>query len=723
MAHLHHRSSAVLPRRHRVALAVALACLGNASVVLADNATLPAVTVSGATAAPVADVSGFGDQPLATSPFSATVIDSNAIADTGARRLKDLYRLDASVTDAYNAAGYYDYASVRGFVIDNTYNFRREGLPISAETSLPLDHLERVELLKGTSGIQAGTSAPGGLFNAVVKRPGATPLRQFRTELTSDGNLLGHLDVGGRLGDGTVGYRVNVAAERLNTAAAGTEGKRHLLAVAMDARLSADSLLEGEFEVSRRRQASVPGLSLLGDALPPADPRLNINTQPWSQPVDFRNASGSLRFTQAINRDWNWQAQLGTQRLRTDDFLAYPFGCFDAGSGIYYADRYCPNGDFDLYDFRSLGERRSTQAAQWKLNGQFNTGALQHRLTTGVLVSRFTLRGQPQADNNAAAGTGNIITLPGFAPVPVFGDPFTNRTERSTELFVTDVIRWNEAWQTWLGLRHTRIDRQSIRTDGSRATDYEARFTTPWIAATVKLDGARTAYASWGQGIESEVAPGRARYTNQGEPLPALKSRQWEIGLKSETAQARWQITWFNTTRPVAGDIGACGAAATCTRIIDGDARHRGLELGYGRTVGAWSADSSLTWIDAERRGVISNPALTGKRPTNVPQWVLRANLGYRLAALPGATVGAHLSHEGRRAITPDNQLELGSWTRVDVSLRREIRFQGQPASWTVGLNNVFDRRYFAEAPFQYDHIYLFPGAPRTLRVAFETAF
>jgi len=91
MAHLHHRSSAVLPRRHRVALAVALACLGNASVALADNATLPAVTVSGATAAPVADVSGFGDQPLATSPFSATVIDSNAIADTGARRLKLSY--------------------------------------------------------------------------------------------------------------------------------------------------------------------------------------------------------------------------------------------------------------------------------------------------------------------------------------------------------------------------------------------------------------------------------------------------------------------------------------------------------------------------------------------------------------------------------------------------------------------------------------------------------
>ena len=33
-------------------------------------------------------------------------------------------------------------------------------------------------------------------------------------------------------------------------------------------------------------------------------------------------------------------------------------------------------------------------------------------------------------------------------------------------------------------------------------------------------------YASWGQGIESEVAPNRTRYSNAGRALPALKSRQ-----------------------------------------------------------------------------------------------------------------------------------------------------------------------------------------------------
>lgn len=708
------------------ALACLLACAPAAQA--QSTASLPEVVIQSNSATEAPDVSGFAGQPLAVTPLSATVIPADDIAQSGARRLSDLYRLDASVSDAYNAGGYYDYASVRGFVIDNTYNYRREGLPISAETALPLDHLERVELLKGTSGIQAGTSAPGGLFNLVVKRPTQNTLRSLRLDATSTGNALVHADLGGRLGDNRdVGYRLNLLGERLNSHARGTEGQRALMALALDARLSPDSLLEGEFEVSRRSQASVPGLSLLGNALPPANPRININTQPWSQPVVFQNFSGSLRYTQAINSEWNWQAQLGRQRLKTDDRLAYPYGCYEPVSAEYLFS-YCPNGDFDLYDYRSENERRNTMAAQWRVNGSLTTGALQHQVSAGVVTSRFTDRGQPQADNNAPVGLGNIYTLPPFVPLAEFTDPYTNRTERSTEFFFTDVIRWNAQLQTWLGLRHTRLDRASVRTDGSRATAYTQNVSTPWLAATWQFDPARMAYASWGQGVESEVAPGRPRYTNQGQALPALKSRQWELGLKSDDGNQRWNATVFNTVRPASGDLllgGAteCDTMDSCTRVIDGDARHRGLELGGGRTSGAWSYDASATWIDAERRSSVIDPALNGQRPTNVPNWVLRANVSHALAAVPGLHLGAHLSHEGRRAVLPDGSRQLPSWTRVDASLRYQTRLNGHAASWTLAVENLLDRKYFKESPYQYSHVYLFPGQARTVRLALQTNF
>jgi hypothetical protein len=137
----------------------------------AADASLKPVTVSERTAAPQADVTGFADIPLARSPFAATVVNSQTIEEIGALRLSDLFTLDASLSDAYNAVGYWDFVTIRGFVIDQTYNYRRDGLPISAETSIALENKERVEFLKGTSGIQAGTSAPGGLVNFVVKRP------------------------------------------------------------------------------------------------------------------------------------------------------------------------------------------------------------------------------------------------------------------------------------------------------------------------------------------------------------------------------------------------------------------------------------------------------------------------------------------------------------------------------------------------------------------------
>lgn len=690
----------------------------------ATDASLKTVTVNERNAAPQADITGFGDQPLERSPFAATVVDAATIADTGARRLSDLYRLDASVSDAYNAVGYWDYASVRGFVIDQTSNWRRDGLPISAETSLPLENRERVEFLKGTSGIQTGTSAPGGLVNQVIKRPTETDLRTLRLESSHRGGLLAHADLGGRFGDKRrFGYRLNLAAEDIRSPAAGADGSRHLLALAVDWRVSPDTVIEGEFETSRRRQPSVPGLSLTGNTLPPANPFININTQPWSQANVFDNLSGSLGIQQAINSQWRWQAQVGTQRLTTRDRLAYPYGCFDAGSGAYYADRYCPNGDFDLYDYRSENERRQTHAAQLKAVGQVDTGAVRHHLSFGLLASRFTDRGDPQADNNWAVGTGNLFTLPALPPDPTFSDPYTQRSERSTEFFVYDAIQWSAGFQTWLGLRHTRLHRESVRTDGSRATAYDRTLSTPWLAATWQLTPATMVYASTGEGVESEVAPGRSRYTNAGQPLPALRSRQTELGVKSQSGVTTWSATVFDITRPLWGDAGSCDVAGSCTRQADGDVRHRGLELAGGWRSRAWTLNASATWLDAQRRNSTLNPALNGKRPTNVPDWVLRAQARYRVAAVPGLSLEGALSHEGRRAVLPDESLMLPSWTRVDAALRYETRLLGQRAIWSLSVDNLANRRAFQESPYQYSHVYLFPMAPRTVRLGLQTRF
>lgn len=705
--------------RSPVSCAVAAVLLAAAGGAQAQQAVLPEVAVQGSATAPQAEVSGFGELPLREVPLSATVVSGEQLQASGARRLADLAQFDASVTDAYNSPGYWDYLTVRGFVLDNRFNYRREGLPISAETSIPLDNKERIEILRGTSGIQAGTSAPGGLVNYIVKRPTEQDLRQIRLEATSRGSTLGALDLGGRFGaERQFGYRLNVAQENLKPLTHNLDGNRHLLALAADWRITRDSLLEAEFESSHKTQPSQNGYSLLGSTLPaPVDPRRNLNNQPWSQPSVFDAFTGTVRFTQAINPDWRWSAQIGQQRLKTDDRLAYAFGCGAEGN----FDRYCSDGSFDFYDFRSENEQRRLTAGNLALKGSFHTGSVRHDLGLGLTESRVRNRFQDLAYN--FVGTGNIWGTAVVPPDPRLTDFNTNRDERSTELSVQDAIRWSDKFTTWLGVRHTRLARDSVRTDGSRPTGYNDSLTTPWLAASYAFQPGLMAYASWGKGVESQIVPNKsAQYSNAGVALPALASRQWEIGLKgghdAGTEALGWQVAYFDIRRPMT-NLDACNRLGTtpCEGGYDGSARHRGIEASAQWRQGPWRLAGGVTLLNAKREGSTLEPATNGQHPTNVPKQVLRAQAAYRIAALPGLEVQGQLSHEGRRNVLPDGTITLPSWTRFDAALRYDTRWNGTQLSWTLAVENLFDKRYWKESPYQFGHVYLFPGAPRTLRL------
>ncbi len=688
--------------------------------------TLPAVTVQSSEQPPQADVTGFGDQPLRELPLSATVVDSQQLQASGARRLADLTRFDASVTDAYNSPGYWDYLSIRGFVIDNRFNYRREGLPISAETSIPLDNKERIEILKGTSGIQAGTSAPGGLVNYVVKRPTEVDLRRATVEVSGRGGVLGAIDLGGRFGvDRVFGYRLNAAHETLRPRVDDLEGRRSLVALAADWRLGRDTLVEAEVEWSRKSQPSQAGFSLLGDRMPALpSPQLNLNNQPWSQPSVFGALTGTLRIEQAINADWRWSAQLGQQRLKTDDRLAYPFGC----SAAEDYTRFCGDGSFDLYDFRSENEQRRQTAAQLRLKGRVATGSVTHDLSVGLLHSRVRNRFQNQT-NQFQLEPGNIDGTAITSGNATANEQSTDRDERSLELSLQDTIRWSPQWTTWLGLRHTRLDRSSIRTllldtdntplDRS-PTHYDASLTTPWIALGYQMQAGPLLYASYGEGVESHLVPNRDRYTNPGVALPVRKSKQWEIGAKAALDAWDWQLTWFRIARPLTNIDDAC--FADCTGAYDGQAVHQGLEGALGWQGGPWRLNAGATLLDAERRGS-ATAALNGTRPVNVPRVVLRAKAAYRVAAVPGMTLDGGLVHEGRRSVLSDQSIELGSWTRLDAGLRYATQLQGLATHWTLAVENLTDRRYWKESPTQYGHVYLFTGAPRTVRLAMQVEF
>ena len=683
-----------------------------------DPTTLPAVTVT-ARGAPSVSIGGFADLPLSKAPFQASVFGAEALKDGGVHRLADLTRFDPALSDAYNAVGYTDFLAVRGFVLDQRFNYRRDGLPINAETSIPLDNKERVEVLEGISGMQAGTSAPGGLVNYVVKRPLTDPLRSATLQWQGSGSLLGVADVSQRFGnDKAFGLRLNAAYEQLEPNVRNADGQRRGLALAGDWRIAPGTLLEAEFETSHQSQPSVPGFSLLGKRVPaPVDPRINLNNQPWSLPVMFDADTASLRFTQALSRDWRWSAHLATQRLRTDDRVAFPFGCGAEGN----FDRYCSDGSFDLYDFRSENERRRSDALELALHGNAQTGMLAHALSAGVLRNRFVGRFQQQAFNYV--GSGNIDASIVTPADPSLTDENTNRSEGSTELFIRDAVRLSDRFGLWLGLRHTALQRASVRTDGSRATDYSQSFTSPWLAASLELGAGQMLYASLGRGSESEVAPNRSRYTNRGTALPVLQSRQFEVGIKGERENLSWNLAAFDITRPAFADVGTCDADDTCTRQADGTARHRGLEASGALRSGPWWLQGGLQWLHARRQGS-ATASVNGQRPPNVPALAVKLQTHYSVAAWPGLSLGADVSHESDRTVLPDDAvLRIAGYSRAGLNGQLQQRTAAGTLTWRAAIDNLFDRRAWKESPYQFGHVYLFPLAARTARVSVQAAW
>ena len=424
----------------------------------------------------------------------------------------------------------------------------------------------------------------------------------------------------------------------------------------------------------------------------------------------FNGRTGSLRFTQDLSSELKLVAHAMRQQLVTDDRIAFPFGC----SAEANYDRYCSDGSLDLYDFRSNGERRTSDAADLSLQGRASWAGLVHRFNAGLLSTRYQARLGAQAYNYA--GTGRIDGRSVVPAAPDASDPNTNRSERSTELHLQDAVELGGPWQLWVGLRHSRLQRDSVRTDGSRPTAYDQSFTTPWLALAWAVGAADLAYASWGQGVETEVVPNKpATYSNAGQPLPALKSHQSELGFKHRAQALDWTLAAFDIARPASNDVGGA-------RVIDGSAHHTGLEAEAEWRAGAWSLRGSALWLHARREGS-ADSSLNGKRPTNVPAQSIKLQAAYNVASVPGLAVLGFVSHEGQREVLPDNSIATPGWTRLDIAARLTQKLSGQTLVWRVGVDNLTNQRAWKEAPYQYEHAYLYPLAPRTLSASARLSF
>lgn len=664
-----------------------------------------------------ASVGGFQAAPLLDTPAAVSVFNQQLIEDRQVRLLSQVLQSDASVGESYAPIGYYENFNVRGFELNAASSYRINGQTIAGEQNVALENKQQVELLKGLSGLQSGVSEPGGLINYVTKR--TADVRSVTVSTNEQGERYLATDLGGWFGsERQFGLRANLAHEDIRSYVEHADGKRDFASLAFDWQINPDATLQLDAEYQHREQRSVPGYQLLGgSALPHGiDPDDRLAYQHWAKPVqnDALNLGG--RFEYRFNEAWSGTLSASRSKVVIDDYSAFAWG---SGGGMQ--SHFSPEGDYDIYDFRSPDDTRRIDEAQALLNGRFDALGVGHELTLGSSAQRRTLDQRPNYNEPTIGGSGNIYT--GAPAVPPSDRPI-GASERRLDsrqygVFISDRITFDEHWQTVLGAREVRLDEKTWDENGAAGRHTQQYQLLPNAALIYKPRPDTTLYASYAKGLSAGgTAPWFA--SNAAEILAPTLSHQLELGIKRDwqgmsLSAALFQIRQaYQYARPE-GD-------GSFTYVQQGQQKNIGLELGASGWV---TSNLQLQASAAAIRARVKNSgtdAYEGHQAINVPNLRAALHAEYSLP-LPGLALLGGARYSASKYASQAGNVAVGGYTVFDVGSRYRTRIGGYDTVLRLTVDNLFDKRYWRDVGDYLGDNYLFQGAPRTARLSASVSF
>ncbi|NWD22753.1 TonB-dependent siderophore receptor [Pseudomonas yamanorum] len=664
-----------------------------------------------------ASVGGFNEAPLLDTPASIAVFNESLIKDQQARLLSEVLRNDASVGDSYAPIGYYENFVVRGFSLNAASSYKINGRTITGEQNVALENKQRVELLKGLSGLQSGIAEPSGVINYVTKRPEDVRSVTVSTDDRGSGYLA--TDVGGWFGsEQQFGLRANVAHEDLNSYVEHANGHRDFLSLAFDWNISPDAVLQLDAEYQNKQQRSVPGYQLLGGTELPhnASPRKLLGHQSGANQVGIDSLNLNGKFEYRFNDQWKGSVSAAHSKVVIDDYSSFAWGGDTAGNGNYFS----PEGDYGIYDFRSPDDTRRDDEIQAAMTGLFNTAGLGHELTFGTSAFRRVI--DKRESINEWIGTGNINQEPENFPryAGALNDSHRNLDSRQYGLFVTDRISFNEQWQTIVGGREVRLDEKAFDAQGNESRHTQQYVFLPQAALIYKPIENLSLYTSYSKGLSlGGQAPWFA--LNNDETLAPTVSRQIEAGVKYDWRRISFAAAIFQTRQ--AYQYAKPDDAGDYTYMQQGEQKNTGLEL----SANGWATErlQIATSVAAIRARVTGSgtPEYEGHQAINVPR--LRASLyaDYALPWVDGLALLGGVQYSASKYANRTGDVEVGDYAIVNVGSRYTTRLDGYETVFRLSVDNLFDKRYWRDTGEYLGDDYLFQGAPLTARLSATVNF
>lgn len=608
---------------------------------------------------------------------------------------------DNGSTSSFGARGsIYQINGLRNYLTDYT-------------SDVQLVNVDRIEVLKGASGVLYGFNQPGGVINLVTKKPQA----ERATTVTLAGGTWDRYrilaDATGPLSeDGRLLYRFNAGLVSSGDQREVAFNRNITLAPSLTYQLDDRTRVDAEFLYTRTNR-----LAWFDWGLPTRDAagndifrRVSLQYSPHQQGDETRltTAGAIVTLRRDLGASVSWTSGLTVSGNRTDTQGHYPeFGLPAA------------TGDVNLV-YRNANSEKAGLFASNYLTSAFRTGVVQHRLVTGFDV--FSGRGQvveisaentPALPNNVPATN---FRNPAAASVDANGVPRLTRNyvfnggyngyERSS--FVGAYVQDQISLSSWItALVGLRID-QFRTTQGLDAPAIRNRPFNPNVGLVIRPQASLSLYGSYTQGFEPQLN----QDPDAGGPFDPLYSRQLEAGVKKGWRGGRLfsSASVFRLQR--VNQLVSANDSARPERLVQtGEARSEGVEVDIaGAITNDWRIVANYANTFA-RIFSAANPSIVGRQLANAPRQMGAVWTTYTLARGPlaGTMLGAGINAVGTR-LGSSQFRSYGGYTTVDATVRTRIA----GATLAVNAYNLGNVRYVSGI---WSDFYAQRGAPRNLLI------
>ncbi|MDO7910584.1 TonB-dependent receptor [Pseudomonas monteilii] len=656
-----------------------------------------------------------GNQDNMDVPFSLTSYTAKVIEDQQAEDIGDVLANDPSVRESFGFGNQAKVFVIRGLPLagdDIAFNGLYGILP---RQIMSTDGVERVEVFKGPNaflnGVSPTGSGLGGNVNLQPKRADDVPTRRYTQDISTDGRIGEHLDIGQRFGeDNRFGARLNLSQREGETAIDDQDQRTKLFVAGLDYR-GDDVRVSTDFGYQKQRINHLRNSVRPGSAtqVPTAPDASHNYGQAWSY-SESEDTFGMLRGEWDLNDSWTAYLAGGARHTREQGTYGTPVLTGNSGAATITAS--------DIVH----GEDNTSFSAG--LNGRLQTGAVSHQIALGASLL------WTQAENAYVfygARPTNLYDGLAFAKPTTptstggdMGDPGVTAKTRNRSIALSDTVGlFDDRLLLTYGIRRQQLRVENYFYDGSwtatssvstqdgsrKGEPYDEGITTPVYGLVFKPTDSVSLYANRIEGLaQGPVAPSNVE--NANEAFPPGRTKQLEAGIKLDRQTYGASLAVFRIEKP------ADGYVSGRRYIRDGEQINKGLELSlFGEPLEGLRVMAGGTRMTSEQKNT-ANGTNDGNHAIGVPTFQLNASVDWDVPGVPGLALNARMLRTGGQFVDAANTLSLPTWNRFDAGARYRMRVAEKDLTLRVNVENLTDKNYWASA----NGGYLTQGDPRLVK-------